>query len=162
MEKLGAEYNDGFNGRFKPSFSLSNFKKSRFKRSLHFDNTAEIPVFNLLKLHGSLSWATEGDQIIFSPLLHQVNQIDGLTLSSAGSITVQDDSTLNSLVTAASGKTADVSVSEFLTEYDKLLIVNPTKAKFRLPLLEEILTTSCCGWGIFDNELEKRKTRYCM
>lgn len=28
---LGLEYNDGFNGRLKPSFSLSNFKKSRFK-----------------------------------------------------------------------------------------------------------------------------------
>ena len=29
LEDLGLEYNDGFNGRFKPTFSLSNFKKSR-------------------------------------------------------------------------------------------------------------------------------------
>jgi hypothetical protein len=29
---VGLEYNDGFNGQFKPTFGLSNFKKSRFKR----------------------------------------------------------------------------------------------------------------------------------
>src|ERR1700679_2241600 len=40
LEDLGLEYNDGFNGRFKPSFSLHNFKKSRFKKSLHYDKTA--------------------------------------------------------------------------------------------------------------------------
>ena len=70
LEDLGLEYNDGFNGRFKPSFSLSNFKKSRFKRSLHYDNIAEMPVFNLLKLHGSLCWELDkNDEITFSPIL---------------------------------------------------------------------------------------------
>ena len=47
LEEIGLEFNDGFNGRFKPRFSLSNFNKSRSKRSLHFDNVSEIPVFNL-------------------------------------------------------------------------------------------------------------------
>jgi hypothetical protein len=40
LETLNLEYNDGFNGRFKPTFSLSNFKTSRFKKSLHYDKTA--------------------------------------------------------------------------------------------------------------------------
>ena len=67
LEDLGLECNDGFNGRFKPSFSLSNFKKSRFKKSLHYDNIAEIPVFNLLKLHGSVCWdLDDNDEIVFS------------------------------------------------------------------------------------------------
>jgi hypothetical protein len=44
VEDLNLEFNDGFNGRFRPLFDLNNFKKSRFKRSLHYDNSAEIPV----------------------------------------------------------------------------------------------------------------------
>ena len=46
--------------------ALSNFKKSRFKKSLHYDNIAEMPVFNLLELHGSLCWELDkNDEITF-------------------------------------------------------------------------------------------------
>ena len=64
LEQTQLEYNDGFYGRFKPVFSLTNFKKSIFKKSLHYDNTSEIPVFNLLKVHGSLTWKSESDKVI--------------------------------------------------------------------------------------------------
>jgi hypothetical protein len=42
LEDVGVEYNDGFNGRFRPLFSLSNFKKSRSKRSLHYDDEKKV------------------------------------------------------------------------------------------------------------------------
>lgn len=35
LEGTGIEFNDGFNGRFNPTFNLSNFKKSYFMKSLH-------------------------------------------------------------------------------------------------------------------------------
>ena len=70
LEECGIEYNDGFSGRFNASFSLSNFKKSVFKRSMHFENISEIPVINLLKVHGSLNWKKNGDMVTFSKLDH--------------------------------------------------------------------------------------------
>jgi len=70
LEECGIEYNDGFSGRFNASFSLSNFKKSIFKRSMHFENISEIPVINLLKVHGSLNWKKNGDMVTFSKLDH--------------------------------------------------------------------------------------------
>lgn len=56
MEDLFVDYNDGFSGRLSPSFSLSNLKKSFYQRSLHFDHKSEIPIFNIFKIHGSLTW----------------------------------------------------------------------------------------------------------
>lgn len=56
LEETGIEFNDGFSGRFNPQYDVSNFKKSYFKKSLHYENTTEIPIFNILKLHGSLTW----------------------------------------------------------------------------------------------------------
>jgi SIR2-like domain len=155
LEDLGVEYNDGFNGRFKPSFSLSNFKKSRFKRSLHYDNTAEIPVFNLLKLHGSLSWAAEGDKIIFPRDLSQVTAIANKTISAGHILAVPAGATLASLDAAATGKSIDATVTDFMTEYEKLLIVNPTKEKFKLTLLNQTYYELL---RLYSNELEKENT----
>src|SRR5690348_16843369 len=79
FEGLGVECSDGFNGRFAPVFNLSNFRKSTLKRSFHYDNTSEVPVFNLFKLHGSLTWTVvdEGDEkkVKFSPNLDLVKTL---------------------------------------------------------------------------------------
>lgn len=101
LERSSLEYNDGFSGRLNPTFSLSNFKKSIFKRSLHFENVSEIPVFNLIKMHGSLTWDKVEDQILFSKLKH----IDNSLLEKDG--------------------------DEFMSSYDKIAIVNPEKEKFK-------------------------------
>lgn len=155
LEDLSLEYNDGFNGRFKPSFSLSNFKKSRFKKSLHYDNTAEIPVFNLLKLHGSLSWESERDEIIFCRDLHRIKEIAAISIGAEHIIEVNDDATLESLEVAADGKTFDAATGSFINEYEKLLIVNPTKEKFKDTLLKE---THYEQLRLYSNELEKENT----
>ena len=155
LEDLSLEYNDGFNGRFKPSFSLSNFKKSRFKKSLHYDNTAEIPVFNLLKLHGSLSWESEQDEIVFSRDLHLVKEIAALPIDSGHIINVDDGATLDSLKRAADTKSTDGSTDSFIKEYEKLLIVNPTKEKFKDTLLNQ---TYYEHLRLYSNELEKENT----
>ena len=59
-EDLSIEYNDGFSGSLSPQFQTSNFRKSIYKTSAHFSNTAEIPTFNIIKLHGSLTWKLNG------------------------------------------------------------------------------------------------------
>ncbi|HEY9031165.1 MAG TPA: hypothetical protein VIM93_07375, partial [Kangiella sp.] len=63
LENTQLEFNDGFSGRFELVYDNGNYNKSYFKKSLHYENTSEIPIFNLLKLHGSVSWKREGDKI---------------------------------------------------------------------------------------------------
>lgn len=75
LEDSGIEFNDGFHGRFNPIYDVGNFKKSYFKKSLHYENTSEIPVFNILKLHGSLSWKENADNIYLDKDLFLVNKI---------------------------------------------------------------------------------------
>jgi len=101
LEDIGIDFNDGFQGLFKPRYSLSNFKKSYFKKSMHYEKKTEIPVFNILKLHGSLSWVEEEGDIF-------LNQ---------------------NLSTAQNVKNSKGSDS-FEETYAKLMVVNPTKQKF--------------------------------
>jgi len=155
LEDLSLEYNDGFNGRFKPSFSLSNFKKSRFKKSLHYDNTAEIPVFNLLKLHGSLAWESEHDEIVFSRDLQRIKEIAAISINAGHILSVDDSTTLDGLKRAADAMSADASTDSFIKEYENLLIVNPTKEKFKDTLLNE---TYYEHLRLYSNELEKENT----
>lgn len=159
LEDVALEYNDGFNGRFLPQFNLTNFKKSRFKKSLHYDNISEIPVFNLLKLHGSLSWElvnrSGADEIVFSCDLKNLIDIKGKVPDAKHLIDVQADSTIESLVSAATGKTLDPSVKTFMEAYEKLPIVNPNKDKFRHTLLNQTYYEML---RIYSNELEKENT----
>jgi hypothetical protein len=156
IEDLGLECNDGFNGRFAPLFSLSNFKKSHFKRSLHYDNTSELPVFNLLKLHGSLTWKlAHADTIVFSADLQPVIDIRQCTLSPSMLVEISAASKLDALMSNSSGRTADPCLDAFMSAYDKLLIVNPTKEKFKQSLLNQTYYELL---RIYSNELEKENT----
>ncbi len=65
-ERLGIPYNDGFAGQINPSFSVANFNKIQRYKSLQFDNTSDIPLFNIIKLHGSVSWQAKDEKIIYS------------------------------------------------------------------------------------------------
>ena len=151
FEETQIEVNDGFSGRMKPIFSLTNFKKSSSKTTLHYDNIAEIPVFNLLKIHGSLTWKSDSDKITYS--------LDSSIISSIAKewkaitpITVNTASDLNYFKAEVAKLKSAPEYSNFLKEYAKLAIVNPTKAKFRQTTLDlnyyELLR-------VFSNELEK-------
>lgn len=74
-ERLGVPYNDGFSGQIKPNFSVANFNKVQRYKSLQFDNTSNIPLFNIIKLHGSLSWQEKDDTIIYSNGTHVADDL---------------------------------------------------------------------------------------
>ncbi len=65
-ERLSIPYNDGFAGQINPTFSVANFNKIQRYKSLQFDNTSDIPLFNLIKLHGSISWQEKDEKIVYS------------------------------------------------------------------------------------------------
>lgn len=128
LEETGIEFNDGFHGRFTPIFSLGNFKKSFFQKSLHYENTSEIPVFNIIKLHGSVSWMlNEKEDCIFLD-----NQLEILR-------------DINKKIASPA----------FEKEYDKLVIVNPTKEKFKDTLFKQYYYDLL---RIYSNELEKENS----
>lgn len=100
LERLLIEYNDGFSGKLKPSFSTANFKKSIQQRSLHYEHISEIPVFNIIKIHGSLTWKLLDNKIIFS---HDLDHLDDQLSHKTG--------------------------WSFLEDYKKILVVNPEESK---------------------------------
>ena len=74
IEETKHEFNDGFKGRLNPVYDLSNFQKSYSKTTLQYENKSEIPVFNILKVHGSLNWekTIKTNEIVHSDLNHIV------------------------------------------------------------------------------------------
>lgn len=125
MEELNIEYNDGFSGKFNPVFGLANFKKATYQRSLHFDHMSEIPVFNIIKIHGSLTWMhnTSKDKILFSGGL---SHVDDHLESKSG--------------------------APFLEEYKKILVVNPEEAKHLESVLNVYYSELL---RLYSSELEK-------
>jgi hypothetical protein len=69
-ERLNVPYNDGFSGQINPRFNVSNFNKIQKYKSLQFDNTSDIPLFNIIKIHGSLSWQAHNEKILYSSGSH--------------------------------------------------------------------------------------------
>lgn len=125
LEELYIEYNDGFSGKFNPTFNIANYKKSIHQRSLHFDHISEIPVFNIIKIHGSLTWKHDksDEKIVFS---HKLEHFDDSFLKKTG--------------------------EEFLTNYNKILVVNPEETKH----LESVLNVYYSELlRMYSSELEK-------
>lgn len=104
LEDINLEYNDGFSGNINPIFQTSNFHKSINKTSSHFSNVSEIPILNIIKLHGSLSWQADATEqkIIYSRLK---------LLKDLKAVASDDD--------------------KFKGLYKDLQVVNPTKDKFK-------------------------------
>ena len=161
IEQVGLEINDGFGKGFKPKYDLSNFKKSIFQKSLHFDNSSEIPVFNILKIHGSLTWKYDGGNIYFDNSLEQVQKVKSATKIDLINVVTKDSETtkkddLTSLISKLPTSTIDeAKFSYFLEEYNKLSIVNPTKGKFQQTVLDQKYYDLL---RIYANELERENT----
>ncbi|MDK2065509.1 SIR2 family protein [Aliarcobacter butzleri] len=161
IEEVGLEGNDGFGKGFKPKYDLSNFKKSIFQKSLHFDNSSEIPVFNILKIHGSSTWKRENQNIYFDSTLNQIEKVKVTPKNDLLDVLTKDTETnkkddLTSLIAKLPTSTIDeTKFSSFLEEYDKLSIVNPTKGKFQQTVLDQKYYDLL---RIYANELERENT----
>lgn len=64
LSNSGIELNDGFRGTIKPVYNESNFQISLSKSSLQFHKQAEVPMFNLIKVHGGVNWKEKDGTII--------------------------------------------------------------------------------------------------
>lgn len=139
---MSIELNDGFKGSFKSFFDETNFMRSVVHTSLHFHHTSEVPVFNLLKIHGSVNWKQDEEKIIndnswFLDIESFLKKIPDDEI-----ISLLDGSrkkTYAELVTDA-GKVIAVDLNphkDFIEHYKELVIVNPTKRKFSETVIDD-------------------------
>ncbi len=164
IEDLDFQFNDGFNGIFLKRFSLSNFKKSYYQKSLQYDNISEIPVFNILKIHGSVTWRLLKGNIVFTNLqgIKKINEtldelalIDIISLNETKWKKERKNLSMKDIIKEAKKIDDYPNVDGFLEEYEKLQVVNPTKEKFKDTTFNknyyEILR-------MYANELEKENS----
>ncbi len=139
-ERIGIPYNDGFTGQINPTFNVSNFNKIQRYKSLQFDNVSDIPLFNIIKLHGSTSWAAREGKIHYSDGSNIIDDLDN--------------------------KTGD----EFSRGYDQIAVINPNAEKhfetvldtnyasmlrkFTLELEKENSALMIIGCSLLDNHIK--------
>lgn len=164
-EELQLELNDGFSGRYLPLFSTSNFGTVKSRRSLQYDNLSEVPTFNLLKLHGSTSWATraidsggESKSIItFDSDRERIDVIEEELTNATGALyEINRDTDIDTLLTDTSDPDDDeTTLADFMTAYEELAIVNPNKDKFGVTVLNQNYYDLL---RLFSNSLEKENS----
>ena len=165
---FGVELNDGFQGSIEQAYDAGSFLKTVSKTSLHFQNVSDLPVFNLIKIHGSINWKNDSDVIkndIGLPTVQAVKDaLDGIDADNFITTTKIDpatgdtvDKTLAEMITEAEVKglaNADV-FKPFFDEYHKLVMINPTKRKFKESVIDhhfyELMRQ-------YSNNLEKENT----
>ncbi|HAT2038537.1 TPA: hypothetical protein I8Z93_000958 [Legionella pneumophila] len=167
LEEQHLEFNDGFTGTLNPSFELSNFKKSLYKTSPHYDIKSEVPIFNLLKLHGSVTWEWDGENSIkldnkLNIIKTIQNNLDKLPDKLLRDATKEKNNTLKTieeLLIEYQDEEINEEIIQLLStlkdSYDLIPMINPTKEKFKFTTLNytyyELLR-------MFSNELEKENS----
>lgn len=161
-ELCGVELIDGFQGSIKPIFKESNFHKTIMKNSVHFQNISELPVFNILKIHGSINWRVNDDEIANDASLDLIGRIHNcLTALDADSVLVPYTLDLQPMITAAErivskpGFSVEDKIKPFIEEYNQLVIVNPTKRKFSETVVDHHFYELM---RVYSNSLEKENS----
>lgn len=185
MEELGIDFSDGFSGKIRPRFDLGDFNTVRFRVGSRYEHRFEVPVFNLVKIHGSAAWrqqerANRRADIYFDhglTLTEEVGQLlqaakphllsvlvdpqpggGGPTIRPIADLIAGGKQYLESLNLRGRGGDASLmpsAVVAFSAGYDKLGIVNPDKRKFATTVLNETYYELIRR---FANELEKENS----
>jgi hypothetical protein len=136
LEKLNIEFNDGFYGRQNPVFSTSNFKKSIYQISAHYDNKTELPTFNLFKMHGSVNWKLKKDLICHDSQLEVLSRLNNIDILKDSLIKIEKGITIEQLKEKSKNLKVTEEIDNFLKIYSELVMINPTKEKFALTTID--------------------------
>ncbi len=108
FEKGGFDYIDGFSGKLRPAFSTANYGMIFSRQTSISSKTSEVVTFNLYKVHGSLNWHNDGDNIYYSDHIAKINKLKN-----------------------------EIDSEEFSNLYrNELAIINPTKGKLNTTVLD--------------------------
>lgn len=143
LSKSGIELNDGFRGTIKPVYNESNFQISLSKASMQFHKQSEVPMFNLIKVHGAVNWIEQDGVIISDTLplwkieqtLEKIDKDFFVNLQNAD----KTEKTFDEVKTEADGIAImlhDDTYKDFFEAYNKIVMINPTKEKFKTSVLD--------------------------
>lgn len=182
MEEIGIDFSDGFTGKIRPKFDVGDFSTLRFRVSSRYEHRFEVPVFNLIKIHGSAAWRQSEREnpktdIYFDHRLtfidkvgkklqeakpyllsvHVASQPEGVgpTIQPIDDLVATADQYFKSLDMQEMKDAALAVVEAFSASYNKLGIVNPDKRKFATTVLNETYYELIRR---FANELEKENS----
>lgn len=137
LENSNIAFNDGFSGRLNPTFGTENYHNTIKKTSTHYEYQSEVPLFNLFKMHGSVNWKQKADDIIYDYDLKILNDINNVPLESDDVLEIEYEEggtwkchTIDELYAKPTIAKKDAH-DEYLNAYDKLVMINPTKEKFK-------------------------------
>ena len=142
-EETMVEFNNGFKGYIRPRFSEDSFSNIVSKTSALYQNNSARPIFNLFKIHGSINWEKDSDStgIIFDPELKLIDNLSKCLreIPEDAIINIKQESSLKTLQDKAEDilllHNTDIYDS-FMKEYNKLVMINPTKEKFSATVLD--------------------------
>lgn len=143
LEKSGIELNDGFRGTLTPTYSESNFQISLSKSSMQFHKQAEVPMFNLIKVHGAVNWkeqdrAINSDTMLMFDIQQALDKIDKDYFVNLYKVD-GTEKTYDEVKTDADEIALflpDKAYDKFFDAYNQIVMINPTKDKFRTSVLD--------------------------
>jgi len=136
---FGFNLNDGAKGFGKKYLSARNFNTIQYETSQFRQHKTEIPQVNLIHLHGSVFWKKEDELAISVDYKNKLADIDSENImksvvSEFSNIVSNDVARLEELEDCVQ---FSVDENQFVEQYKKLPIVNPTKWKFHETVFEE-------------------------
>lgn len=138
--------NDGGTGLIKRSLSISNFHLSVAHQGTLDNYRYEIPMLNLIKVHGSISWKKEHSNISVEYPHHHIREIDNLLSDDNNLVVINELKETWSKMLEQQSFSEDTFhftteqiafLEEFIKEYNKIAIVNPTKKKFEETVFQQ-------------------------
>lgn len=182
MEELGIDCSDGFSGKIRPKFDLGDFNTLRYRMGSRYEHRFEVPVFNLVKIHGSASWLQQerenrkadiyfdhgltlvrrtaelhdvARQHLLPALVDPQPEGQGPTIRSTADLLADANRRLKDAKRPNTEVEVDETIRAFSDAYEKLGIVNPDKRKFATTVLNETYYELIRR---FSNELEKENS----
>lgn len=136
---FGFSLNDGAKGFGKKYLSARNFNTIQYETSQFRQHKTEIPQINLIHLHGSVFWKKEDELAISVNYKNKFSDLDpeNTIKNAIASFSQKIKDEAATLEDLESSSQPMIAKEEFVKEYNKLPIVNPTKWKFHETVFEE-------------------------
>lgn len=140
LESLSCNYNDGFSGKKEVIYSTDNFYQIPIKISPHYEFKSEQPNINLFKIHGSVNWE-KGEEIGTEYKIKADYNLS--SLQEIYNFCIENESKFvnyHKIDAACTHKDIEALkllkgdksfVDEFKKQYENIVMINPTKQKFR-------------------------------
>lgn len=152
--------NDGANGYYTRILSSENYHKTISLNGVFDNYQNEIPMINLIKCHGSVSWKIFNDrQIIVEKDVSILDNVESefKKLSIEDSINELEEFIEKKDITSINeyAETRIHNINDFFNEYKNLVIINPEKDKFFYTVFQEYYYSML---RLLSYELEREQT----